>query len=558
MLRAVLYSRVSTETQRDSNISLDDQLKAMRRYAQSQGWDIHSEVRETYSGVEEDRPRINQVRSLAKKKAFDILLVYRMDRFARDELVFQILERHFKRAGIRLFSVEDGEFTPGVINRYLSAIKRAQAAEEVETFKKRSREARKAYAVAGVPPGQSQAVYGYRKEGKKKDVRYVIDKKEADTVRMIYDMFVNDGISMQEIAAQLSDSDIPPPAIGRGIKRGFSGRWQNTTVRKILGNTVYIGTLVIYKQKVVDGKQVYASKDEHMNIPVPAIIDEKTFKRAQHLLSFKNNMKERRKRNYILTGMISCACGHAMCGCTIGSGPSAKPNRQPSYLYKCSAYNKVLRRAKCGNRSINAIVIENTVWNFVERLIKNPKTTLALYQKDTGAKEALNSNVQERIAAIDELTEENTQELRRLQRMYQRGGCDDQYFDAEKGRLDTERTILQKEREKAQALLDRNKNAIAQLAELEEIGEEVRSSLLGITEERKKRIYQRLRLHVTVEGTTGGSGGTHGANSDRHVVIEVLGHSERVRVKSTLAPSHEFLTSSRSPLMFRVTLLHAA
>lgn len=551
-MKCILYARVSTDSQRDNNVSLPDQLKAMRRYAQERGWHIYSEVQESASGYDYDRDYLDGVREEAKKGTFQILLVYRTDRFARDEAVFLLLERYFKKHNIRLFSVEDGEFTPGVINRYLAAINRAKAQDEADTFKRRSKEARLAYAHAGVPPGQSQAVYGYRKEGKKRETRYVINKEEAAHIRQIFDMFVRQGLSCMEIAVQFTDMKIPSPAISRGIKRGYSGRWQNTTVRKILGNTAYIGRLIIYRQKVVDGKQIMANKDENVTIPIPAIIDEKTFKQAQHLLSFKDNLKERRKHPYYLTGMVKCSCGFAMSGATTnGNNRNGTPRARPTYLYRCGAYNKSQGRGKCGNRSLNALDLEATVWDFVERLIKDPATTLALYQKDQEAKDALLTHVQERIAAIDELLDENTGELRRLQRMYQRGGCDDQYFDAEKKRIDDERGAFNKERGKAQALLDRNKNAIAQLAELEEIGEEVRYNLLGITDEKKKRIYQRLRLHITAEPCT--------AERDprpRHVVIEVLGYAERVRVKSVVAPSQEFF-STALPLVFRVPLSHA-
>jgi hypothetical protein len=141
-------------------------------------------------------------------------------------------------------------------------------------------------------------------------------------------------------------------------------------------------------------------------------------------------------------------------------------------------------------------------------------------------------SVQERLEAIDDLLDDNLAELRRLQRMYQKGGCDEEYFDNEKRRIDEERNALDREREKAQQLLDRNISAVAQLAELEEIGEELRNTLTGITDERKRRIYQRLRLRVTVEFTESGRGNSgHG----RHVVIEVLGYSERVSVKNTFA-----------------------
>lgn len=553
-MRVICYARVSTDSQRDNNVSLDDQLKAMRRYCHDKGWTIYSEVKESWSGYEYDREFMDSIREEAKRRTFDILLVYRTDRFARDEAVFMLLERFFKKHGIRLFSVEDGEFTPGVINRYLAAINRAKAQDEADTFKKRSRDARQAYAQQGVPPGQSQAVFGYSKEGKKRDTRYIINPKEADIVRFIFELFVEEGVSCIEIANQLTTMGTQPPSAMRGINRGKYGRWHNTTIRKILGNTAYIGKLVIFKEKVVDGKQIKTAKDEQITIPVPHIIDQRTFDRAQYLLSQKSvNFRDKRHKVYYLAGMVYCSCGFAMSGTSVGKERKHMEGLRYNYFYKCSAYSKVLGRAKCGNKAVPALELEACVWGFVERLIRDPKTTLALYQKDQSAKDALLSNVQERLAAIDSLIDDGTEELRRLQRMYQRGGCDDQYFDAEKKRIDDQRTALDREREKAQRLLDRNKNAIAQLAELEEIGEELRSSLLGITEERKRRIYQRLRLHVTAEFTESGQGNS---GSNRHVVIEVLGFSERVSIRNTAAPSRVFDTSLRDPLMFRVPLSH--
>jgi site-specific DNA recombinase len=529
IVRVILYARVSTENQRDNNVSLDDQIKAMRRYAADRGWFIYSEVKESWSGFEYDREYLDGIREEAKGHAFDVLLVLRTDRFARDEAVFLLLERFFKKHGIRLFSVEDGEFTPGVINRYLAAINRARAQDEADTFKKRSHEARHAYMQAGIPPGQGQAVYGYNKDGKKRETRYIVNRSEADIVRLIFDMFVNERLSVKEIAVQLSTMGIPCPSIMKGAKRSLTGKWHDTMIRRLLGNTAYIGRLTVYTTKMVEGKQVKTGADEHYTIPVPTIIDKKIFDQAQYILSHKSvNDRARKHRTYILAGMLSCSCGKLMCGGSILARRKLLPGVRYNFFYRCSARNRILDRPACGNRAFSAIDIEHTVWEFVERLIRDPKTTLALYQKDQEAKDALLSHVQERIAAIDELLGENTAELRRLQKMYQRGGCDDQYFDAEKKRIEDEAGAILRERSKAQRLLDRNKNTIAQLAELEEIGEEVRNNILGSSDQKKRRIYERLRLHITAE---------HSTSRDRHVVIEVLGHKERVRVKTSSAPS---------------------
>jgi site-specific DNA recombinase len=525
-MKCVLYARVSTDDQRTFNMSLDDQMRAMRRYVHERGWFIFSEVRESWSGFEYDREYMDAIREEAKKRAFDVLIVLRTDRFARDEAVFLLLERFFKKHNVRLFSVEEGEFTPGVINRFLAAIQRAKAQDDAEMSKKRMKEGRHSYLRSNVPQSQGYALYGYTRVGKKKETRYVINEEEAIIVRLIYDLFTRERLTYYTIAMQLNDSAVSSPVVARRRDSSkYHGKWYENTVREILKNPAYKGNLKGMKWRWVDGKEIKTATDEQTDIQIPAIVTVKQWEQAQYLVNTKTSKKS--VKNYLLSGMTKCVCGCPMYGCSVSAFRKRKNERYYQYFYRCNSYNKLLARAGCANKHVSALNLEYTVWDFVEKLIRNPKTTLALYQKDQEAKQALLLNVQERVAAIDDLLEDNTGELRRLQKMYQRGGCDEEYFDAEKKRIDDERGALERERQKAQRLVDRNRNAIAQLAELEEIGEEVRSNLLGMTDTKRRRIYERVRLAVTVEKPTG---------NGQWVVIEVLGNAERIRVKNASAP----------------------
>ena len=78
-LRVAIYARVSTTDQ-----STDSQLLDLRQYVRERGWNIYREyVDEGISGTKDSRPALNELMDDAKKRRFDVVLVWRFDRFAR-------------------------------------------------------------------------------------------------------------------------------------------------------------------------------------------------------------------------------------------------------------------------------------------------------------------------------------------------------------------------------------------------------------------------------------------------------------------------------------------
>ncbi len=79
MKRIAIYARVSTTDQ-----STDSQLLDLRRYVRERGWNVYKEyVDEGISGTKDSRPALNELMNDAKKRRFDVVLVWRFDRFAR-------------------------------------------------------------------------------------------------------------------------------------------------------------------------------------------------------------------------------------------------------------------------------------------------------------------------------------------------------------------------------------------------------------------------------------------------------------------------------------------
>src|SRR5581483_2346899 len=114
----------------------------------------------------------------------------RTNRFARGEAASMILEQHFKTHNVRLFSVENGEFTPGKANRIVSAVERAQAEDEAQSTLRNMREKRYAYVESGVFQSQGKPKYGYNKTGKKGNTQLSINEDEAEIIRYVIELFL--------------------------------------------------------------------------------------------------------------------------------------------------------------------------------------------------------------------------------------------------------------------------------------------------------------------------------------------------------------------------------
>jgi putative DNA-invertase from lambdoid prophage Rac len=79
MKRCLIYARVSTKQQTTEN-----QLPPLRKFAKDRGWKVVKEmIDHGYSGTTEQRPQLIEVMDLARRREFDVLLVYALDRFGR-------------------------------------------------------------------------------------------------------------------------------------------------------------------------------------------------------------------------------------------------------------------------------------------------------------------------------------------------------------------------------------------------------------------------------------------------------------------------------------------
>src|SRR5687767_12752137 len=78
-MRCAIYARVSTIDQ-----FVDNQLEELRRYADARGWQVKEYVDHGVSGAKERRPALDVMLADAKRRRFDVLLCWRLDRLGRN------------------------------------------------------------------------------------------------------------------------------------------------------------------------------------------------------------------------------------------------------------------------------------------------------------------------------------------------------------------------------------------------------------------------------------------------------------------------------------------
>ncbi len=133
--KVAVYVRVSTKDQ-----SVDMQLNDLQRYSKERGFEIFKPYKDNgFSGSQESRPALSELMDDAKKRKFDIVLVWRFDRFARStkHLVNALYE--FRNLGIDFISYQENIDTSSPLGEAIFTIISAMATLERDIIAERVR-----------------------------------------------------------------------------------------------------------------------------------------------------------------------------------------------------------------------------------------------------------------------------------------------------------------------------------------------------------------------------------------------------------------------------------
>ena len=275
-MRTVAYCRVSTNKEEQLD-SLERQRIFFLEYAKKHNYDlINIYADEGKSGTTmKKRLQLQQLLMDGKRNEFELVLIKDVSRLARNTVDFLTSIRKLKSYGIRVVFVNYDQ-TSSDSSEFMLTMLSAIAQEESANISKRIKFGKKVNAEKGRVPN---ICYGYDKiDGKYYELE--INKKEAEVVRKIFEMYTQELIGTNRIAKVLNQ---------KGIKTKRNCQWTQTGVRRILSNEIFIGKVVNQKEEVVDfltGKRNKIAEDKWIvvNNPELQIVSEDIFKKANDML----------------------------------------------------------------------------------------------------------------------------------------------------------------------------------------------------------------------------------------------------------------------------------
>ncbi|MFC1903244.1 recombinase family protein, partial [Chloroflexota bacterium] len=396
-MKAAIYARVSSERQ-DVDLSISAQLKALREYAERNNHYIVREfIDEAESGKTTDRPAFRDMIAQARRSAkpFDIILVWKYSRFARnreDSIVFKTMLR---KAGVQVISItEPFEDTPTgrLLEAMIESLDEFYSANLGEEVTRGMREsASRGFYVASYAP------YGYRKvkvnDGGRERPRLEIEDYQAQVVRRSFENVIK-GKGLIDISKELNREGITAPR---------SNSWGKTTLHKILTNEAYTGTLVWGRSSIRHLPPV------RLENAWPAIIDHDTFKRVQALLTERAFITVHPKRvasNYLLSGLAKCGyCGKSLIG------QDAKGSR--FHYYVCGTLQKK-GTGSCPARYTSSSKLEQVVIRKIKEHILTYENLYELVRLVNEEMDTAAGDYRERLSVISAEINNVNQRLERL------------------------------------------------------------------------------------------------------------------------------------------------
>lgn len=311
-MRIAAYCRVSTEKDQQLD-SLENQKRFFQDYAEKTGAQLVGlYADEGISGTSlRKRGEFLRLMRDARRGLFDAVVVKDISRFARNTVDFLQSIRELKALGINTRFITANMESLGE-SEFVLTIFGAMAQEESANLSKRVKFGKKLNAEKGRVP---QRIFGYDRVD---NFTLRINPEEADTVREIYRLYLEEGLGCRTISLQLNREQ---------RKTKLQCDWNPKGVRRVLTNPIYCGHYVNHKYEIADyltGKQIPVPAEEqfHHERPDWAIVSPAVFQQVQDQLAARRTQynsgelvpSARYSTKHLFSTLIKCEhCGRSFC-----------------------------------------------------------------------------------------------------------------------------------------------------------------------------------------------------------------------------------------------------
>lgn len=381
MKRVVCLYRVSTKGQVDKQDDIPMQRRECEAFiARQEEWLFSAEFMEKgvsgYKVSASKRDAIQEIRSLAEKKKFDVLLVFMFDRLGRREDETPFLVQWFIEHGIEVWSTREGQQRlDSRVDKLLNFMRYWQAGGESEKTSMRVKAAHTQMTADGLWRGGKKP-FGYKlvhngRIGKKNRPLYdlEIDEVEGPIVQEVFDLICHQGYGTLRAANFLNERY---PDLGKV--------WTAQTIRSMLRNVIYTGRMHMNDtlsepigslRLISDEEQQFAMYALDSRIPRKYAAQRQAEDEA---LPDETSTKASIYGATLLSGLLYCAhCGHRLVG-----GYCTKQQPRGAYhrpIYRC--YNGSVKAKNCTGQSVySARKIEGAVLETVHQYFQSMTCTV--------------------------------------------------------------------------------------------------------------------------------------------------------------------------------------
>ena len=337
--RMVFYGRVSTE--QEAQLSAlknqmqwyDDQLQYHKNWTC-----INKYIDEGITGTQaKKRPAFLRMIEDAKRGKFDLIVTREVSRFARNTVETLQFTRDLKnKYNVEVFFIEDNIWTMDGDGELRLTIMATLAQEESRKTSERVKAGQKISRDNGVLYGNGN-ILGYEKVGN----TYVINEEQAETVRIIYDLYLK-GLSAAKIRNELCKQ-------GRKTAAGKT-TWYSSVIIQILKNTTYKGVMRYgqsYSNNYLEQKRYYnydTDTYEYKEGSFPPIIPIDIWDRVQEIMASKTKPSKNGEKTIgsklstdVWMRKLKCACGSSMAK----NKWRVSKAGIPSYGYQCNKQRNI-------------------------------------------------------------------------------------------------------------------------------------------------------------------------------------------------------------------------
>lgn len=348
IMKVWLYYRLSRDEDAELN-SLNSQRNILVEYANANNHEIVGEsFDDNVSGMHFNREGISKIYEQVENKAIEAIIVKDLSRLGRHRTQTAMFIDYLREHDVRVLSVTENIDTSNEDDDLMIGFKGIFNDMYARDISKKIR--------AGYKQKQKNGIVitvplGYFKDKNTNEI--VIVEEEAEIVRKIFDLYLS-GYGLKAIAKKLNDEGIKSPQYYQNKmynkklpsnKPEITGRylWVNTTVKRILQNEFYIGTVTCHKtytNKINHIRKALPKEEQfkHENF-APAIISKEKWEQVQFLLSSKRNNNVRASSSnpcHRYTGLIECGD----CGCTFVCKKRKWKDKPERIEYNCNGYHR--------------------------------------------------------------------------------------------------------------------------------------------------------------------------------------------------------------------------